>query len=238
MLSHAFPWGGDTSRRRHATRPRVEIKRGVRGELLVLIDGQLASLTHPETGAALRAAGSSVVRELCQVLESDNTEARAEAAWLLGQIGSAAAIPALTRSIEGVGWRGEAPVVLRRTTEALLRLGPAGIQAFDRAIRLLAPDDLTRLLLIRHASGQLVGAFPAAPLLRQLTRRWARVLAVYLARLERLDRLNEADKLSFQRVVLEAYGLSIQRERKTVPRLIDTLNRYAAAATERAHRAS
>lgn len=223
---------------RLAKRSRVEIKRGVREELLVLIDGQLASLTHPETVSALKAAGLAVVRAVCHALESGSTEAQAEAAWLLGQIGSSAAISALIRIIEGARWRGEAPVVLRRATEALLRLGPAGTRAFDRAIHLFARDDLTRLLLIRHAAKQLVDAVPPLPLPREITQGWARALAVYLARLERLDRVSPADKLSFQRVVLEAYGLSLDRDRDTVPRLINALQRHPARVTYQAYRAS
>jgi len=236
MLNNALPRVRGAARR--AKRPRVEIKRGVRDELLVLIDGQLASLTHPETVATLKAAGPPVVGALCQALESGSTEAQTEAAWLLGQIGSTAAIPALIRIIEGARWCGEAPVVLRRATEALLRLGPAGTRAFDRAIRLLAREDLTRLLLIRYTAKQLVEAVPRLPLPREITQSWARALAVYLARLERLDRVRLADKLSFQRMVLEAYGLSLDRERDTVPGLINALHRYPVQATDQAHRAS
>jgi hypothetical protein len=223
---------------RPAARPRVEIRRGVREEILVLIDGQLASLTRPETVQALRAGGPAVARELCRALEGGTPEARAEAAWLLGQIGSEAAIPALARSIEGARWRGEAPVVLLRATDALLRLGPSGIHAFDMAIQFFSPDDLTRLLLIRHASERLEGTVPPPPLPRYITAPWGRALAAYLERLERLDRISMADKLSFQRVVLEAYGLSIERERKTVPGLIEFLSRYPARALDQAPHAS
>jgi hypothetical protein len=215
----------------------VEIKRGVREELLVLIDGQLASLTRPETVAALKTAGSTVVRELCQALETGTMEARAEAAWLLGQIGARAAIPTLSRCIEGARWRGEAPVVLRRATEALLRLGPAGIQAFDRATRFFAADDFSRLLLIRHASEQLMSTSPPPPLSRQIIASWIRALAAYLTRIERLDRIGTANKLSLQRVVLEGYGLSLERERTEVPKLIEALNRSFAGARDQANHA-
>ena len=218
------------------TRPRVEIRRGVREELLILIDGQLAAMDHPETVSALRAAGSPIVRELCVALESGTMEARVEAAWLLGQIGAAAGIRALSRTIEGAGWRGEAPVVLQRATEALLRLGVPGIEAFDRAIGRFAPDDLTRLLLIRRASAELVRMLPPPRLSRRIIRSWASALTVYSGRLEKLDRVSRADKLSFQRVVLEAYGLSLDQERDTVPELIDALSRYPAL--ERGKRAS
>lgn len=210
-------------------RSRVEIRRGVREELLILIDGQLAAIDHPETVSALRAAGSPIVRELCTALETATLEARVEAAWLLGQIGSTAGIGALSRTIEGAGWRGEAPVVLQRATEALLRLGGPGIEAFEGAIGRFAPDDLTRLLLIRRASEQLVRSLPPPPLSRRIITSWARALTVYARRLAKLDRVSRAGKLSFQRVVLEAYGLSLEQEQETVPRLIEALNRYPAS---------
>ncbi|MFQ5946292.1 MAG: hypothetical protein ACE5NC_08595 [Anaerolineae bacterium] len=238
MWDKAFPWVQRVLRPPPGNRPRVEIKRGVREELLVLIDGQLASLTNPETLSALKAAGAPIVRALCEVLETGTTEARAEAAWLLGQIGSEAAIPALIHVIEGACWRGEAPVVLRRASEALLCIGPAGIEAFDRAMRFLAPDDLTRLLLIRHASAQLLGTSPPPPLSRQISMTWRWALTVYLRRLELLERISRADKLSLERIVLEAYGISLERDRQTVPRLIEALNRYPARAPARAERGS
>lgn len=238
MWDKAFPWVQRVLRPPRRKCPRVEIKRGVREELLIVIDGQLASLTHPETLSVFKAAGAPIVRALCEVLETGATEARAEAAWLLGQIGSHGAIPALVRVIEGACWRGEAPVVLRRASEALLRLGPAGIEAFDRAMRLLTADDFTRLLLIRHASEQLLGTSPPPPLSRQISTAWGWALTVYLRRLERLDRISRADKLSFERVVLEAYGVSLEGDRQTVPRLIEALNRYPARAAAQAERAS
>ncbi|MFQ5896885.1 MAG: hypothetical protein ACE5JN_01365 [Candidatus Methylomirabilia bacterium] len=217
-------------------RPRVEIKRGVRDELLVVINGQLASLTHAETLAALKATGRPLVRQLCQLLESGNTEARAEAAWLLGQIGSGAAIPSLIRALEGARWRGEAPVILRRTTEALLRLGQAGAHGFDLGVQSLATNDLSRLLLIRHASEQLVASSPPYPVSRQITSGWIRALHTYLGRLQRLDSASKADKLSFQRVVLEAYGLSLETEREKVVTLIESLSGYPALATRKTNR--
>jgi hypothetical protein len=215
-----------------ATSPCVEIRRGVREELLILINGQIASLTHAKTVSALRAAGPPIVRELCQALETGTTEARVEAAWLLGQIGSEIALRTLTRTIEGACWRGEVPVVLRRTTEALLRLGPPGIEAFARATGRLTPDDLTRLLLIRLAAEHLVGTSPPPLMSPHITRVWARSLTVYLARLERLDRAGRADKLSFQHAVMEAYGLSLEQERETVPMLIEALHRYPPHSVE------
>lgn len=216
-----------------ARRPRVEFKRGVRGELLVLIEGRLASLTRRETVPMLRAAGVPIVRALGEVLETGTTEARVEAAWLLGEIGSPVAIPALSRVIEGARWRGDAPVVLRRTTEALVRLGLAGIGAVDRAIGLLAQDDLMQLLLIRHASEQLLTCSPSLPLPPRVTRRWIRALGVYLAQLERLTRAREADKLRVERVILEGYGLSLEQERRTVPALIHALERTATRVLSR-----
>ncbi|MFQ5947181.1 MAG: hypothetical protein ACE5NC_13185 [Anaerolineae bacterium] len=212
----------------------MEIKRGVREELLILIDGQLASLTRTETLSALKVAGRLAVQQLCEILQTGSTEARAEAAWLLGQIGSTAAIPSLVHTLEGACWRGEAPVVLQRTTEALLRLGHAGMHAFDWGIRSLAPDDLTRLLLIRRASEQLVGTSPPHPVSRHITSRWIRALDVYLRVVERLDHLSEANKLSFQRVVLEAYGLSLERERENVLKLIKALSRYPVLVPHKA----
>lgn len=237
MWDRAFPPTRYAGAARRAKPPRVEIKAGVRGELLVLIDGQLASLTRSETVRILKAAGLPVVRALCHALEAGTPEAQVEAAWLLGQLGSAAAISTLLGVIEGARWRGEAPAVLRRATEALLRLGPAGIRAFDRAVHRFHREDLIRLVLIRHGAKQLLDAVPPPPLLRQTTRAWARALAVYLARLERLDRASQADKLSFQRVVLEAYGLALEGELETVPALIDALHRYPAQVMDRARRA-
>ncbi|MBI4610467.1 MAG: hypothetical protein HY726_15830 [Candidatus Rokubacteria bacterium] len=238
MWDKTFPWVRGVLGQTPEKRPRVEIKRGVREELLILIDGQLASLTRQETLPALKAAGPPVVRALCDVLETGSTEARVEAAWLLGQMGSKGAIQALARVIEGACWRGEPPVVLRRTTEALMRLGAPGIQAFAGAIRALAPDDLTRLLLIRHAVERLLTASPPPSLSRQIITAWRWALTVYLRRLERLDRLSKADKLSIERVVLEAYGVSLKAEREAIPRLIEALNRYPAHAADRAHLAS
>ncbi|MFQ5519803.1 MAG: hypothetical protein ACE5FK_00255 [Candidatus Methylomirabilia bacterium] len=206
----------------------MEIKRGVREELLIVINGHLASLTRTETVVALKAAGRPVVRQLCEVLETGSTEARADTAWLLGQIGAKAAIPSLIRTLEAARWSGEAPVVLRRTTEALLRLGPVGAHAFDLAIRPVPLNDLTRLLLTRRASEQLLATSPPYPVSRRITSGWIRTLDVYLRRLEQLDRVSGRNKLSFQRVVLEAYGLSLETERKKVVTLIEALARYPA----------
>jgi len=234
MWNKAFPWMQRTARRLQAKRPRVEIRRGVREELLILIDGQIASLTHPGTVPSLKAAGTPVVRALCQVLETGTPEARSGAAWLLGQIGSEAAIPALARLVEGAGWRGETPVVLRRASEALVRLGSGGIEAFARAIGALAQDDLGRLLLIRHAAQQILRTSPLPPLPSRITSAWCRALTGYLRRLERLDRLSRADKLSLERIVLEAYGVPLEGERDTVPRLVEALSRYPSQARDRA----
>ncbi len=237
MWVKALPWMHRVFRRWSAKHPRVEIKRGDGEQLLVLIDGQRATLTHPETLSTLKAAGSPVVRALGQVLETGSPEARVEAAWLLGQIGSEAAIPALRRVLERAGSWGDVPVMLRRTTEALLRLGPTGLQAFDQALRLLAPDDLTRLLLIRHATDQLLGTSPRLPLSPEIKAEWRWALTLYLRRLEwldRLSRLRRADKVRAERVVLEAYGVSLQGDRQAVPTLIEALTRYSAQATDEA----
>jgi len=238
MRRRSLPGTRDELAPQGGRHPGVEIRRGVRDELLVLVDGRLADLDHPGTVSALRAAGLPIVRELCRALETGTAEARVEAAWLLGQIGSAAGIRALSRTIEGAGWRGEAPVVLQRATEALLRLGVPGIEAFDRAVGHLAPDDLTRLLLIRRASEQLVRIVPPPRLARWIIASWARALTVYSGHLQKLHRVSRADKLSFQRVVLEAYGLSLEQEHEAVPGLIDALNRYPAVSTQRGKRAS
>lgn len=238
MWAKAFPWVHRVFRPWSGTRPRVEIKRGSEGKLLVLISGQLATLTHPETLSALKASGSPVVRALCQVLESGSIDARLDAAWLLGQLGSETSIPALTQVIEAASSGEEAPLMLRRTTEALLRLGPAGIQAFDRAMRIWAPDDLIRLLLIRHATEQLLGTSSPPPLSPAIATAWRWALTVYLRRIEWIDRLRRAEKLSSERVVLEAYGVSLEEDRQTVPKLIEALNRFPAHATDQSKRAS
>jgi len=213
------------------SRRRVRIARGVRDEILVLIDGRLASLTRPETLSALKTAGAPIVRQLCVALDAGSTEAKATAAWLLGAIGSRLAIPALARPIEGARWRGEAPVVLRRAAEALLRLGPPGIDAFDRAVRPLASDDLTRLLLIRHASAELAAMSPRPRVNRRTLAGWARALETYLGRIERLAQVSEVDRQTFQRLVLEGYGVSIEEDRAIVPRLIDALKGYPVAGS-------
>lgn len=238
MWNTIFPWVRRVVGQRSEGRPHVAIKRGVREELLVLIDGHLAGLTHPDTLSALQGAGLPPVRELCHVLRTGTTEARLSAGWLLGQIGAEAAIPGLRRVLEGASGHGEPPVVLRCTTDALLRLGPAGIQAFHRAIRLFPPDDLTRLLLICHATEQLLSASSVPPVPRQTTRAWLWDLTVYLRRLERLARINTADILSVEHVVLEAYGVSLAGELGRVPNLIEALTRYPAPVPDEVRRAS
>lgn len=216
---------------RPESRRRVRIVRGVRDEILVLINGRLASLTLPETLSALKTGGAPIVRELCAALDTGPTEAKATAAWLLGEIGSQLAVPALARTIEGARWRGEAPVVLRRATEALVRRGPLGVEAFEGAVRSLARDDLARLLLIRHASAELVAMSPRPRVNRRTLAGWARALDAYLGRIERLAQVSEADRESFERLVLEGYGVSIEEDRIIVPRLIDALKGYPVAGS-------
>lgn len=128
--------------------------------------------------------------------------------------------------------------MLRRATEALLQVGPAGVQAFDQATRRLAPDDLTRLLLIRHAAEQLLSTSPTPPIPHEIVTAWRWALTVYLRRLEWLNRLQSAGKLGPEWVVLEAYGVSLSEERETIPKLVEALNRYSARATNEVKHAS
>ncbi|MFQ5898202.1 MAG: GNAT family N-acetyltransferase [Candidatus Methylomirabilia bacterium] len=72
---------------------------------------------------------------------------------------------------------------------------------------------------------------------RAISTAWQWALTVSLRRLERLDRVSEADKLSFERVVLKAYGVSLERDRQAVPRPLEALSRYPVRAPARGKRA-